>query len=61
VHQGGLLVFRLAIQKFLNIEQFCEKKFNKIKLNILRKLGQAFSTIGNPLTTGTSWRRLFNF
>jgi hypothetical protein len=56
VHQGGLLVFRLAMQKFLNIEQFCEKKFNEIKLNISRKLGQAFSIIGNPLTSGTSWR-----
>jgi hypothetical protein len=61
VHQGGLLVFRLAMQKFFNIEQFCEKKFNKIKLNILRNLGQAFSIIGNPLTSGTSWRWLFNF
>jgi hypothetical protein len=56
VHQGGLLVFRLAIQKFLNIEQFCEKIFSKIKLNILRKLGQAFSIIGNPLRSGTFWR-----
>jgi hypothetical protein len=24
-------------------------------------LGQAFSIIGNPLTSGTSWRWLLNF
>jgi len=33
VHQGGFLMFRPTMQEVLDIEQFCEKKFNKIKIN----------------------------
>jgi hypothetical protein len=41
VHQGGLVVFRPMVQEILNIEQFFQRKFNKIKTNYLKKLMQA--------------------
>jgi hypothetical protein len=42
VHQGGLLVFRLAIQKVLNIEQFCEKKIQQNQTKYFKKIGASF-------------------
>jgi hypothetical protein len=40
------------VQELFNIEQFYHRKFNKLKLNILEKSGQAFYTIAKPLMNG---------
>jgi hypothetical protein len=38
-------MFRPMVQQLWNIEQFFQSKFNKIKANFLRKLGQAFGIV----------------
>jgi hypothetical protein len=40
------------MQELLNIEQFCQRKFNEIKTKYFRELGQAFGTIAKPLMSG---------
>ncbi len=44
--------FRSTMQELLNIEQFCQRKFNEIKTKYFRELGQAFGTIAKPLMSG---------
>jgi len=44
--------FRPTTQELLNIEQFCQRKFNEIKTKYFRELGQAFGTIAKPLMSG---------
>jgi hypothetical protein len=44
--------FRPTTQELLNIELFCQRKFNEIKTKYFRELGQAFSTIAKPLISG---------
>jgi hypothetical protein len=45
----GQLVFRFMLQELLNIEQFCQKNFNEIKLNIMGKFGHTLDIVGKPL------------
>ncbi len=45
VHQGDYVMFRARVQELLNIEHFFKRKFNIIKANFLRKLGQAFGIV----------------
>jgi DNA-binding Xre family transcriptional regulator len=40
----------------LNIEQFSQRKFNKIKTETLEKLGQALDVFGKPLMSEISWK-----
>jgi hypothetical protein len=36
-HRGGLVMFRPTLPELLNIEQFCESKFNKIKTKYFKE------------------------
>jgi hypothetical protein len=45
-------MFRPTVQELLNIEHFFQRKFNIIKANFLRKLGQAFGIVKKPLMGG---------
>jgi hypothetical protein len=45
-------MFRPMVQELWNIEQFFQRKFNKIKANFLRKLGQAFGIVKKTLIGG---------
>jgi hypothetical protein len=48
VHGDGSVVFRFMLQELLNIEQFCQKSFNEIKLNIMGKFGHTLDIVGKP-------------
>jgi len=52
VHWDGLVMFRPMVQELLNIEHFFKRKFNIIKVNFLRKLGQPFGIVKKPLVGG---------
>jgi hypothetical protein len=41
-------MFRLTMQELLNIEQFFQRKFNKIEIKYIRKLGQVLHILGSP-------------
>jgi hypothetical protein len=41
----GFTMFQITMQKLLDIEQFCQKKFNKIKTQNLMKIGEHFNTL----------------
>jgi hypothetical protein len=43
------------MQEVLNIEQFCERKFKKIKTMFLKKLGQTLGTTRKPLISEIFW------
>jgi hypothetical protein len=50
LHWDGLLVFSLMVQELLTIEQFSQRKFNKIKSKyLLFKFWPTFYTIGKHL------------
>jgi hypothetical protein len=61
VHWGALVVFRLSMQELLNIEQFFQRKFNKIKIKYIRKLGQVLYILGSPWQVGFHGRNLIKF
>jgi hypothetical protein len=39
VHQDGSAMFKPMVQELLNIEQFCQRKFNKIKTKYFMEIG----------------------
>jgi hypothetical protein len=39
VHQDGSALFKPMVQELLNIEQFCQRKLNKIKTKYFREIG----------------------
>jgi hypothetical protein len=39
VHQDGSAMFKPMVQELLNIEQFHQTKFNKIKTKYFREIG----------------------
>jgi hypothetical protein len=40
VHSGGSLMFRLMmVQELLNIEQFCQRQFDEVKLKYITRIG----------------------
>ncbi len=61
VHWGGLVMFRLTMQELLNIEQFFQRKFNKIEIKYIRKLGQVLHILGSPWQVGFHGGNLINF
>ncbi len=55
MHRGGLMVFTLAVQELLNIEQISRtSQQNHI---YKRKLQQTLGTMGKLLMSGISWGR----
>jgi hypothetical protein len=40
----------------LNIEQFCENLFNKMKTKYFKEIGADIDILGKPLMSGISWR-----
>jgi hypothetical protein len=53
VHWGGLVVFRAMVQELLNTEQFCQRKFNKIKTKMFEgNWGKLLVLLENPWWVG---------
>jgi hypothetical protein len=45
VHQlSGFLMFKFVVQEYLNIEQFCQREFNKMKINFFEEIGVLFES-----------------
>ncbi len=49
MHGDGSVVIRFMLQELLNIEQFCQKNCNEIKLNIMGKFGHTLDIVGKLL------------
>ncbi len=47
------------MQKLLDVEQFCQKKFNKIKAQNLMKIGEHFNTLETSLDECDFWKVIF--
>jgi hypothetical protein len=45
LHQlSGFLMFKFVVQEYLNIEQFCPREFNKMKIIFLEEIGVLFES-----------------
>jgi len=51
-------MFRLTLQKLLNIEHFCPSIFSKIKT---KEMGHSFDIIEKCSMKRTLWRKFYNF
>jgi hypothetical protein len=61
VHQGGSVMFRPTMQEVLNIEQFCEKDFNKIKAKFFFDIQTSLRYCWKPLMSVIPWRWFYKF